>query len=321
MLERIDRYRGMLVGLAVGDAVGTTLEFVPRDWIHTPLTDMVGGGPFNLKAGQWTDDTSMALCMATSLLDCGHFDAKDQMDRYVLWWKEGYMSPTGACFDIGGTTITSLKRYLGTNNPYAGVDTSDTAGNGSLMRLAPAVLFAFETHQDYLQLAEMSSKTTHANKEAVECCRLMAYVLGEILLDSPKNKILTNTAMNTPWDECVGISSPSVLNIAYKTFLTKSRDEIKGSGYCVESLEAAMWCFFNTDSYKDAVLEAANLGDDADTTAAIVGQIAGAYYGYEAIPDSWKNKIYMHEEIREMADRFFYMNQQYENMCGHCDDF
>ncbi len=144
---RQDRYRGCLLGLAVGDALGTTLEFKRRG-TFTPLTDMVGGGPFDLRPGQWTDDTSMALCLAESLLACGGFDARDQMQRYVRWWREGYLSSTGICFDIGNTVAGALRRFLneekqlGHANPFAGSTDSHTAGNGSLMRLAPVPLFS-----------------------------------------------------------------------------------------------------------------------------------------------------------------------------------
>ena len=135
-----DRYRGSLLGLACGDAVGTTVEFMPRG-SFTPVADMVGGGPFNLKPGQWTDDTSMALCLAESLLRKGGFDAKDQMGRYLNWWKWGYLSATGDCFDIGMTVREALAIYEQNGDPFAGSTHPYSAGNGSMMRLAPVVLF------------------------------------------------------------------------------------------------------------------------------------------------------------------------------------
>lgn len=130
------RYRGVLLGLATGDALGTTLEFKPPS-TFAPITDMVGGGPFGLAPGQWTDDTSMALCLAESLVDCQGFNPRDQMDRYVRWWREGYRSSTGTCFDIGGTVRSALHRYHDTGEPYSGSDDPHSAGNGSLMRLGP----------------------------------------------------------------------------------------------------------------------------------------------------------------------------------------
>ena len=134
-----DRYRGALLGLAVGDALGTTLEF-KAPGTFKPITDMVGGGPFGLEPGQWTDDTSMAFCLAESLIEKRGFDPKDQMDRYCRWWKEGYLSSTGTCFDIGITVRTALAHYLRSGEPFAGSTDPLTAGNGSLMRLAPVPL-------------------------------------------------------------------------------------------------------------------------------------------------------------------------------------
>lgn len=134
-----DRFRGCLLGLAAGDALGTTLEFKPPGSFE-PICDMEGGGPFQLQAGQWTDDTSMALCLATSLVECGDFDAIDQMRRYARWFREGYLSSTGVCFDIGNTTRCALSRFEETGDPYAGSSDPRTAGNGSLMRFAPVHL-------------------------------------------------------------------------------------------------------------------------------------------------------------------------------------
>nr|HPL68310.1 ADP-ribosylglycohydrolase family protein [Smithellaceae bacterium] len=138
--EKLNRYRGCLLGLAVGDALGTALEFKPPG-SFTPITDMIGGGPFNLKPGQWTDDTSMSLCLAESLIECRGFNPRDQMERYVRWWREGYLSSTGTCFDIGNTTRTALATFMKTGNPLSGPIDSYSAGNGSLMRLAPVPMF------------------------------------------------------------------------------------------------------------------------------------------------------------------------------------
>ncbi len=142
-ISQANRFRGSLMGLAVGDAVGTTVEFM-RPGTFEPVTDMVGGGPFYLKPGQWTDDTSLALCLAESLVQCGGFNAADQMSLYTMWYRTGYWSSTGRCFDIGNTTRESLHKYEETAEPMAGSSASDTAGNGSVMRLAPVPLFCAE---------------------------------------------------------------------------------------------------------------------------------------------------------------------------------
>jgi ADP-ribosyl-[dinitrogen reductase] hydrolase len=289
----LDRYRGCLLGLACGDAVGTTLEFRRRGSFE-PITDMVGGGPFGLKAGEWTDDTSMALCLATSLVECRGFDAEDQMNRYVNWWHHGYLSATGSCFDIGITVSGALQRYLETRNPMAGSTDPMSAGNGSLMRLAPAVLFGHPDQQAAIDLARRSSATTHAATEALECCALFAELLCHALDGHPKDAILANRLARP--------TMPKVQAIAAREYLHKRESQVTGSGYCVASLEAALWCFAQTDSFEAAVLRAANLGDDADTTAAIVGQLAGAHYGKAGIPARWLVRLHQRAEIEALAD-------------------
>ncbi|WP_339433404.1 MULTISPECIES: ADP-ribosylglycohydrolase family protein [unclassified Pseudomonas] len=296
-----ERYRGALLGLACGDAVGTTVEFKPRGSFQ-PLTDMLGGGPFHLKPGQWTDDTSMALCLAESLLSKNGFDATDQMGRYLNWWKWGYLSSTGECFDIGMTVSQALSHYQQTGEPFAGSTDPHTAGNGSLMRLAPVVLFYFPDVELVRKFAADSSRTTHAAPEAIECCLLFAELIGKTLLGTAKN-ILLEHALTT-------FTQPKVVALARGEYLDKPANEIRGSGYSVESLEAALWCFHHTDSFSEAILQAANLGDDADTTAAIVGQLAGAFYGVGAIPAKWLELLHEGEEITATADRLLEASRQ-----------
>ena len=289
--SRLERYLGCMLGVVCGDAVGTTVEFSARG-SFAPVTDMVGGGPFGLKAGQWTDDTSMALCLAGSLLTKG-FDAHDQMTRYANWWKWGYLSSTGHCFDIGMTVRDALRSFLETGECYSGSSDPQTAGNGSLMRLAPAVLYAYPDRGRALQYAADSSRTTHGASEAIECCQLFAALLCRVL-DGVGKKDLFHDLGFEPHE-------PKVRELATGRFLEKDARAIRGSGYCVESLEAALWCFFRTDTFRDSVLRATNLGDDADTTAAIVGQIAGAYYGVERIPVTWRDRLAMRTDIEDMA--------------------
>lgn len=296
-----ERYRGALLGLACGDAVGTTVEFQLRGSFE-PMTDMMGGGPFQLKPGQWTDDTSMALCLAESLLSKNGFDAADQMGRYLNWWKWGYLSSTGECFDIGMTVSQALSRYQQTGEPFAGSTDPYTAGNGSLMRLAPVVLFFFPDARQTQRFCAESSRTTHAAPEAIECCQLFAELISTALLGASKTEMrklphLTFTQSN-------------VAAIARGDYLAKPASEIRGSGYCVQSLEAALWCFHHTDNFAAAILQAANLGDDADTTAAIVGQLAGAYYGVRAIPGHWLELLHEGEEIAATADRLLQASRQ-----------
>ena len=289
-----ERYRGALLGLACGDAVGTTVEFKPRGSFQ-PLTDMIGGGPFRLKPGQWTDDTSMALCLAESLLNKNGFNAADQMGRYLNWWQWGYLSSTGECFDIGMTVSRALEQYQQTSDPFAGSTDPYSAGNGSLMRLAPVVLFYFPDAQQIQTFAADSSRTTHAAVEAIECCQLLAGLIAKALEGAIKAELRQLPSAN--------FSQPKVAAIARGDYLGKTHADIKGSGYSVQSLEAALWCFQQTDSFAAAILLAANLGDDADTTAAITGQLAGAYYGERGIPGQWLDKLHDGAEIAATADR------------------
>lgn len=290
-----DRFRGALVGLACGDAVGTTVEFMPRK-SFAPVTDMVGGGPFNLQPGQWTDDTSMALCLAESLLYRRDFDPVDQMNRYCNWWRHGYLSSTGACFDIGNATQAALGRYLQTKDPFAGSTSPSSGGNGSLMRLAPVVLFFARDAASCVHYAEASSRTTHAAPEPVECCRLMAQLLLAILQGANRSELLSQVGE--------GIQEPAVRGLIGLDYLSIGEAKVKGSGYCIDSLGAALWAFLTTPDFESAILRAVNLGDDADTTA-ICGQLAGAYYGVDAIPHAWRTRLAMADYIDGTARRIF----------------
>lgn len=292
MSELLERYQGCLLGLATGDAVGTAVEFSAKD-SFPPITDMVGGGPFHLQVGQWTDDTSMALCLAESLIARQGFDAKDQMNRYMNWWQWGYLSATGHCFDIGTTVAGALQKYANDGDPFAGSSHPKTAGNGSLMRLAPVVLWYFPDELLALEYAEASSRTTHAAPEALACCRLFAQMLMNALNGKSKRETLT-AIPQLPEQE-------NLRRIAEGNYLKKTRAEIFGTGYCVQSLEAALWCFAQGKNFKETILLATNLGDDADTTAAIAGQLAGAYYGVNGIPQQWQEKLWQYGDIDSLA--------------------
>jgi ADP-ribosyl-[dinitrogen reductase] hydrolase len=280
-----DKYRGALLGLAIGDALGTTLEFKPPG-TFAPITDITGGGPFNLKPGEWTDDTSMALCLAESLVERRGFAAKDQMDRYCRWREEGYLSSNGKCFDIGNTVSGALAKYLRTGNPFAGPESPNTAGNGSLMRLAPIPLFFAKDPKEAIHYAAESSRTTHGADTAIDGCRYFAGLMIGALRGKPKSELLSPyfnpTEEPSFWSQ--NNLDPKIAAIAAGSFKSKGPPEIKGSGYVVESLEAALWAFSRSDSFREGALLAVNLGDDADTTGAIYGQLAGAFYGEEAIP-------------------------------------
>ncbi|MGB3393528.1 MAG: ADP-ribosylglycohydrolase family protein [Stenotrophomonas sp.] len=296
MISSERRYLGCLLGLACGDAVGTTVEFAPRG-SFAPVTDMLGGGPFGLEPGQWTDDTSMAMCLAESLLECNGFDLADQLHRYVRWWKHGHLSSTGECFDIGSTAAGALYFHLRNGNLVADTDDPMMAGNGSLMRLAPVVLWLHPDTGSAIAHAARSSLTTHAAPEAVDCCRLLAAVICNALAGKHKDELLAGSLHH--------LSEPEVRELAEGHYRRKAREQMCGSGYSVQSLEAALWCVHVTDSFEQAILTAANLGDDADTTAAITGQIAGALYGVEGIPLQWLATLHQAELIAGFAQRIY----------------
>jgi ADP-ribosyl-[dinitrogen reductase] hydrolase len=301
-LQTLDRFLGCLLGLAVGDALGTTLEFSPRGSFN-PIVDMVGGGPFHLLPGQWTDDTSMALCLATSLIEKGGFDPADQMDRYCQWWKQGYFSSTGSCFDIGTTTASALQRYTQTQNPFSGSTDPNSAGNGSLMRLAPIAMWCFPDAQLASRYAADSSRTTHGAQECLDACSFFAQLLIQALSGRAKDDLLFQRALFAK-------GADKVLTIARGDYRTKSGAEIHASGYVIHTLEAALWAFSQTDSFESAVLKAVNLGEDADTTGAVCGQIAGAYYGKSRIPRRWLRKLAMRKEIESLAQGLFYKDSR-----------
>jgi len=297
-MDAQNRYRGALLGLAAGDAVGTTLEFKERGSFE-PLTDMVGGGPFDLAPGQWTDDTSMALCMAESLIRCHEFDARDQMNRYANWYQHGYWSSTGSCFDIGMATRGAIHNYLVTGEPLTGNTDPDSAGNGSIMRLAPVVL-RYAGRPELPAMAVLSSRTTHAAAECLDACRLLAVALDRALAGCDKAEVLDLSDIE--------VASERLRDIAAGRYRSAKRDQVHGTGYVVDSLEAALWCFHQHDTFAGAVLEAANLGDDADTTAAVVGQLAGAFYGVAGIPAAWLARLHRRDEIAALADSLLQRN-------------
>lgn len=294
-MKATDHSRGALLGLACGDAVGTTVEFKSRG-SFAPVADMVGGGPFHLKPGEWTDDTSMALCLATSLVECGEFDARDQMLRYCRWMESGYLSSNGTCLDIGGTVARSLHTFMRTGEPFCGTRDPNSAGNGCLMRLAPVPIFFFPDRDAAILMSGESSRTTHGAPECIDASRLFGAMLVDALSGLSKEEILFGHGVEV-------VASERLRLVAEGQYRSASEDEIQGSGYVVENLEAALWCFLKTDNFRDAILKATNLGRDADTTAAICGQLAGAFYGETSIPTEWIGRLVMVDEIRVLADK------------------
>jgi len=303
-MNTLQRYRGCLLGLAVGDALGTTLEFSPPGTFK-PITDMVGGGPFNLQPGEWTDDTSMALCLAESLIEKNGFDPVDQLERYIRWHRDGHLSSNGRCFDIGGTVSRALSRFEKIQEPYCGPTDLMSAGNGSIMRLAPAPLFYANNPDEAMERSGESSRTTHGVQACIDACRYLGGLIVGAVNGVNKEELLSELYSPIPgyWAQkplCIDITE-----IALGSFKRKEPPEIKGTGHVVRSLEAALWAFYKTDSFNDGCLLAVNLGNDADTTGAVYGQIAGAYYGEAGIPAEWLSTLALRDTIEAFAEDLF----------------
>lgn len=303
-MKQIERFRGCLLGLAAGDAVGTTLEF-RQPGTFDPIDDMIGGGPFRLNPGEWTDDTSMALCLAESLIERNGFDPVDQLERYVRWWTQGHLSSTGHCFDIGNTVSDALSRFTQTRDPYGGSTGEWSAGNGSIMRLAPIPMFFSANPCEAIERSADSSRTTHGALAAVDAARYFGGLLVGAVNGAGKEELLSDgyCPVSGYWDQNPLIAAIS--KVASGSFKRRSPPEIVGSGYVVRSLEAALWAFHNSEDFRQGCLLAVNLGDDADTTAAIYGQLAEAYYGEQGIPASWLGKLAMRATIEAFAGAVF----------------
>lgn len=284
-----DRRRGALIGLAVGDALGAAVEF-KSPGSFKPVTGYRDGGPHRLEAGEWTDDTSMALALADSIATAG-WDLNDQADRYVQWWQTGKYSVNGRCFDIGVTTSSALSNYVAKKNALTSGDRSERAsGNGSIMRLAPVpIRYAqlYPTKGDELaRLAEESSLPTHPSDQCVSACRYLATILAALIHGEDRDEVLSSD-----WKPLQQLNAnkplhPLIQEITQGSFRQKQPPAIQGSGWVFKSLEASLWAFHNADAFEEAVLKAVNLGDDADTTGAICGQLAGAYWGESGISES-----------------------------------
>ena len=300
-ITRRQRFQGALLGLAVGDALGTTLEYTAPD-TFIPIDDIVGGGPFRLEPGQWTDDTSMALCLAESLLERRGFDAEDQMRRYVRWWRNGHWSSTGRCFDIGNTVRQALANFERTGVAFSGSTSDLSANNGSLMRIAPVAMYFVDDPGRAVMMAAESSRTTHGASAAVDACRCLAGLLVGALSGASKEALLAPHFTPSDGEWFRSPLHPKVAAVAGGSFREKSPPGIRGTAYVVDSLEAALWAFATTDDFRSGALAAVNLGDDADTTGAVYGQLAGAFYGVDAIPLDWRERVARAPAILEIAD-------------------
>lgn len=282
---------GSLVGLAIGDALGAPYEFeLPP---YESSRDYSSGGTFDVSCGEWTDDTSMALCLAQSLIDKNGFDPIDQMDKYLAWRDTGYMCTRERCFDIGITIDTALLYYSKNKEPYCGLEGDQHSGNGSLMRLAPIAIFYRHTPTALIKYSALSSQTTHKSQLAVDSCIFYGQLIAGALNGIAKDELLSKDFIDTS-----NLRS-EVAMIARGSY--KEDKTFRSEGFVLYTMETALMAFFKYSNFEDGLLDIITRGNDVDTIGAVYGQLAGAYYGYEAIPKRWRDDLVQHSMIYEIA--------------------
>ena len=314
MTERNIRLDGIM-GLVVGDALGNPVQFRTREVVRNrpqgPVTGMEAGGAFRTPEGTWTDDSSMALATLDSIRKLGKVDLNDIMDRFVSWYEEGEYTPFGTPFDMGLTCSHAILQYESGFDPMSCGGTSERSnGNGSLMRIMPVCLYVYEKglpDEEAVKTVHEVAGLTHNHLRANMACGLYYFCVREILDGAGSLTERLQGGLDKGF-EFYKQNAGNMAQLAYyrrlkdlTAFAAVPEDEIKSSGYVVDSLEAAIWSLIRTDSFKDCLLTAVNLGDDADTAGAIAGGLAGLYYGYGAIPADWLAVIQRREWIEEMC--------------------
>ena len=293
------RFLGALIGLATGDAVAAATQY-RRPGSFTPVGDMLGGGPFDLPRGAWSDDTAMALCLADSLLERNGFDARDQMERYRRWQQQGYLSATGQCVGITANTARAIAMAQWRRQALFGSHDPSQQDPEPLSRVAAAVLFFFATSGEAINQATEAARTTCQAPAVLDSCRALARALYAALTGQPKAIVLERAALAvTPSGSTTGTAPAAGGTASGSAPVVAQR---VGSS-APAALAAAVAAFGATDNFRDAILYAVNLGGDSDVVAAVCGQLAGAYYTVKAIPTSWYNGLMQKELISGYADR------------------
>ena len=302
-----DKIKAVMLGHAVGDALGVPVEFCERDELAAkPVTDMVGYGTYPYPEGCWSDDTSMSLAALDSLAS-GKLDFDDIMVKFGEWYYDDEYTPTGEMFDVGNTCSYAIDNYFAYHKPIeeCGLTGERSNGNGSLMRIHPFVLYAYAKQMsidEWLGVIVKASALTHAHDRSKIGCLIYTFVLMNLLKDKGKDGIQEGLKKAKHYlNACAEFTTYE--RIFKNDFAALPRDEIKSSGYVVDTLEAALWCLLTTANYRDCVLKAVNLGDDTDTIAAIAGGLAGALYGYDTIPSEWLEALKRRDYIEEMCER------------------
>ncbi len=292
------RFVGALVGLAVGDSLAAATQG-RKPGTFTPVTDPVGGGPFELPAGAWSDDTAMALCLADSLLQCGGFNARDQIERYVRWQQEGYLSATGRCVGITSSATRALAVAQWRRQVFPGSHEPKQLDPEPLSRIAPVVMFAYSSIEEAMRLAGDAARITCQAPAVVDTCRVFAAMVHSALSDLPKDEVLAlSRSVN---DLEAQPPRPRVRALLRGRYRSKDLGQMRTGNTIVQALEAALWAFDRTISFREGALLAANLGEGSDVVTAVYGQLAGAYYGVEAIPTTWRRGLAQLDVIEDFA--------------------
>lgn len=309
-LVSAEKIKAAILGLAVADAMGVPVEFASREELdEEPVTEMTGYGTYPVPEGSWSDDTSMTLCALDSLAK-GKLDCDDIMKNFVRWYDHDEFTPTGEMFDVGNTCSTAIENYTKKGLPAleCGLSNERSNGNGSLMRILPFALYsvakygADRFHELWVITAE-GSKLTHSHIRSILGCQIYGTILSFLLVNPDKSAVEKGIEMHRRWNEFGCSEYEHYSRIDSEILKNLSRDEIKSSGYVVATLEAALWCLLTTDSYKECVLKAVNLGDDTDTVGAVAGGLAGALYGLEGIPEEWLSALLKRDYIEEMCEK------------------
>ena len=305
-----------LYGAIVADALGVPVEFKDRDYLkENPVTDMTGYGTYNLPKGSWSDDTSMTLCLAESIGRLGKIDYADIMQNFSTWYKKAEFTPDHHVFDIGMTCQTAIENFRkGTEALECGLSDERNNGNGSLMRISPLPFYLLIKYgaqamdkEESFELVHNISRLTHAHPISLIGCDIYCGIMLEIINGTKKEELLPKalprigTYVRNHPEYTEALSKYD--RITHQSFAALPEKEIKSTGYVVDSLEAALWCFLTTDNYCDCVLKAVNLGYDTDTVACIAGSIAGLYYG--DIPEEWVNSIRNKKLVDKIIEDFF----------------
>lgn len=292
-----ERFQGALQGLAVGDALAAATQF-RRPGSFPPIGDLLGGGPFDLPRGAWSDDTAMALCLAESLVESGSFDAHDQVERYTRWQQKGHLSATGQCLGITAATARALAAANWRRQPFAGSHDPALLEPEPLSRVAPAVLYAFASPEQAVALAAEAARITCQAPLVLDACRLLAAMVHAALRGEPRARVLA------PGTKIFGARPlrGEVAAIAARDFRSGYTPP-PADGGALAALELAVWCLATTTGFREGALRAANLGGNSDVIGAVYGQLAGAHYGVGAIPRGWRQAMAQHEIITQLADR------------------